>query len=330
MKIEINTHNWNEIEIKEVAQLFHATRRASPLWRPNQNLDWSQQFIHQQIERFSPSFVILARSEKKLVGMTCIITTEPTIYDLWRWHPIVLPGINENEIAASLIKAGIDQMHKAGVHRLEVCFDFSNDQLTSETKAYYQKYNSWYKQRGIVKLDETVYMTSKVSSCNLLAQHFPKDSFEIKSFSFEDKEKIYDCFYQAFLAGKDRSFLGKTEEQRRLMFNDYFDNPESLNKEASLILLRKNQVIGFSVFNTRPHVGDEHLAVFCIHPNYQGRGLGKTLLSLSISKITQQGEKLMSLGVDVDNVTAYELYKKNGFKTQTKLITHVWKTEKTT
>ncbi len=86
-------------------------------------------------------------------------------------------------------------------------------------------------------------------------------------------------------------------------------------------------MIGFTIFKSRPYIGDEHLALFCIHPDHQGKGLGQRLLSLSMSKVMQQGKNFMSVGVDLDNLAAYRTYQKLGFETQTKTINHEWKNE---
>ncbi len=325
MKIEVYRRNWNEVDVDEIAQLMLTARRASPFWRLEQNLDWFRQFIQRRKERFSPSFVILARSDGNLAGITTVITKDPTLYDLWRWHPVVLPGKHEDEIATTLINTAINQAKVDGIHRLEVCFDFGRDELRPETEAYYRKYGRWYELCGVGKLDEFVYMTCETAVSHPIAPNFLNDNFEIRTFNIQDKDNLYDCFYRAFRDGKDRSFLEKTESERQSMFDSYFDDPEYLNEEASLILSKNRQIIGFSIFKSRPHVGDEHLAVLCIHPDYQRKRLGSQLLSLAMSKIAQQGNKLMSLGVDLDNAAAYKLYKKLGFKTQTKLITHVWR-----
>jgi len=327
MKIETITYSWDEVDIAEVAHLFLAARRVSPFWQPNWNSDWFQQFIHQRIERFAPSFVILARAGGKLVGMTGIITADPTLYNLWRWHPVVLPGENEHEIAASLIAASIQQMRAAGVHSLEVVFDFTQDTMTPETEAYYQKYKNWYELAGAVKQDEFVFMTCQASGFKPPAESRLKDKFEINALNVQAKDDIYNCFYQAFLVGKDRSFLGRTEAQRRSMFDGHFDDPENLNTAASLVLAQNQQVIGFTIFTTRPYVGDEHLSLICMHPDHQGKGLGQHLLALSMSQIAQQGDKRMSLGVDLDNPAAYRVYQKLGFKAQNKFITHTWQDE---
>ena len=327
MKIETHVHQWSEVDIDEVAQLLFTTRQASPFWRSDQKLDSFRQFIEQRRERFSPSFVILARTGETLVGMMGIITENPSLYDLWRWHPIVLPGENEDEIASALIKASIHQMKVTDIHDLEICFDFSKEQITPAAVAYYQKYKSWYAQYGAVKLDEFVYMTCQSESFIHLSKNSLEAEFEVRNLSMQNKDDLYDCFYQAFLEGKDRSFLAKNEEQRRITFDEYFEHPENLNSSGSLILLKNHQVAGYTVFNFRPRIGDEHLSLICIHPEHQGKRLGQQLLSLSMSRIAQLGNKLFSLGVDLDNTVAYHLYRKMGFETQRKIITHIWKDE---
>ena len=83
----------------------------------------------------------------------------------------------------------------------------------------------------------------------------------------------------------------------------------------------------FSLFKTRPYLGDEHLTLLCVHPDHQGKKLGKQLLANSIVKIAQQGDKRISLGVDLENIAAYKLYQWAGFETQTRLVTYVWQNE---
>ena len=235
LNITIQSYNWNEVDTVEIAQLLLTVRRESPFWRPDWNLDWFQEFIRQRIERFSPSFVILARARGKLVGMTGIITADPTLYDLWRWHPVVLQEENEDEIAVALIKAGIQHMQAAGIHSIEVVFDFTQDHMTPETEAYYQKYGTWYELAGTVKRDEFVFMTCQSSDFKLTPQNRLKNEFEIAPLNIQARDDLYNCFYQAFLAGNDRSFLGRNEAQRRSMFAGYFEDSENLNTTASLV-----------------------------------------------------------------------------------------------
>jgi ribosomal protein S18 acetylase RimI-like enzyme len=327
MKLEIHKNDWNDIDLTEMAELLVTASSASPFWQPGWNLAWFQQFIHQKRAQFSPSFVVMARAQGKLVGMISIITTDPTLFDLWRWHPVVLPDENEQETAVKLIEASIHLMQNVGVHRLEVGFDFHTDSMTPETEAYYQKYRAWYDLAGAIKLDEFVYMTCEPSDFKPRSLNHIGDDFEINKLNISAKDALFECFYQAFLLGNDRSFLGRNEIQRQSMFDGYFDDRENINTAASLVLLKNQHVIGFTIFQTRPHVGDEHLALICIHPAYQGKKLGQYLLELSMVKVFAQEHQLISLGVDLENRAAYQLYQKIGFKNQSKFITHVWQAE---
>jgi ribosomal protein S18 acetylase RimI-like enzyme len=240
---------------------------------------------------------------------------------------VVLPAQNEAEIASGLIQASTTHMKAASAHWLEVCFDFSGARMTPELKAYYHKYKSWYEVCGAELLEEYVYMTCSTSGFEHLSKGFLKDGFHIESFTIQDKDEVYRCFYDAFINGNDHSFLKRTEGSRRVMFDKYFDDPENINKEASLILSKQGFVVGFCVFKTRPNVGDEHLVLLCIHPDHQREGLGTQLLSFSISKISQTKRDLISLGVDINNFAALKLYRKLGFQTHSKFITYICKNE---
>jgi hypothetical protein len=143
MAVNIQAHNWSDVNLLEITQLVNKAGFSAPFWNPDLILDWVHQFLEQAIERFSSSFVILARTGKDLVGMTSVITSDPSRYELWRWHPVVLPAQNEAEIATGLIQASITHMKAASAHWLEVCFDFSGAGMTPELKSYYHKYKSW-------------------------------------------------------------------------------------------------------------------------------------------------------------------------------------------
>jgi predicted GNAT family acetyltransferase len=64
--------------------------------------------------------------------------------------------------------------------------------------------------------------------------------------------------------------------------------------------------------------GFTEVSAVCTHPQYQGRGYGKTLLSALISRIKRRGETPF-LHVKTENVTAVRLYEKLGFKRRAEL-----------
>jgi hypothetical protein len=46
-----------------------------------------------------------------------------------------------------------------------------------------------------------------------------------------------------------------------------------------------------------------------------------------MSKIAAGGNSPITLGVDLENVAAYQLHQKLGFETQSNFITHAWRDE---
>ncbi len=92
-----------------------------------------------------------------------------------------------------------------------------------------------------------------------------------------------------------------------------------------MVLVEGEKVRGFSLLQTRQRVGDQHLALVVVAPDYQRKGWGRALLSASIRTAVGQGHDYFSIGVDLVNEIAFQLYSSLGFEIQTKLINHIWK-----
>lgn len=326
MSVEISIQDWNEVDLDELVNLTFKAWRSTPLWPEGRTLEMFRDYVLQMKERFSPSFLILARSGGDLVGWLCVITEDPSMYDIWRWHPVVLPGRNEEEIGVKLIGASLEKMKREGVDYAEVCFDLGQERLSPEGEHKYKKTSGWYQQNGFRLMDETAYMICRSDEFKPFQQSSLDQGYEIREYREEDREALFDCFTTSFLESQDRSFHEKSEDQRVAMFKKYVDDAD-LNQAGTLLLLKDGKIVGFTVFNIRPAIGDEHLGFIGIHPDHRGRSLGKHLLSNAMIEIAKQGDKVFSLGVDLVNQAAYRLYQDLGFTTQTKLITHYWKGE---
>ncbi|MHA2327675.1 MAG: GNAT family N-acetyltransferase, partial [Candidatus Hodarchaeales archaeon] len=133
--------------------------------------------------------------------------------------------------------------------------------------------------------------------------------------------------YEAFINGKDRTFLDQSENERQEYFKDYYDRSRQYIKDASIVLKdRENhKIVGISMI--RPREEDAHLALLATHPAYQRRGLGEKMLRLIVKKVEELGFKTMSLGVDQENTPALNLYQRMGFKSISHIITYCWKPE---
>ena len=78
-----------------------------------------------------------------------------------------------------------------------------------------------------------------------------------------------------------------------------------------LILEEDNKVIGYC--GAWLVVDEAHITNIAVLPAYQGRGLGKVLLSSMIKECMLQAIKRMTLEVRESNLVAQSLYKKSGF-----------------
>jgi ribosomal protein S18 acetylase RimI-like enzyme len=65
---------------------------------------------------------------------------------------------------------------------------------------------------------------------------------------------------------------------------------------------------------TTGHGQRAHLARLAVHPNVQGRGVGRALLSDLFTKVTQHGIVRLSVNTQSDNATSLSLYRKMGFQ----------------
>ncbi|MCK4933339.1 GNAT family N-acetyltransferase [Candidatus Bathyarchaeota archaeon] len=166
-----------------------------------------------------------------------------------------------------------------------------------------------------------------ISEINLENAQVPS-YYEVEPLIETDENKLYQCYYQTFSTGKDRSFFDQTDAERRAFFTQTFNRSEPLNEETSLTLTKDQQIIGFSLVRPTHGAGNCHLWMFGVHPNCRRRGLGKSLLRLIMKKSAQRGFRTMSLSCELNNKSAYKLDQGQGFKKQFSKIAYSWKTDR--
>ncbi|MHA2296626.1 MAG: GNAT family N-acetyltransferase [Candidatus Hodarchaeales archaeon] len=316
LSIVITNHELDDVDISEIAHVTLAARKASHD-RGILSLEKVERQLREQFNRVTPPEVLLARANGKLVGWLCFYEYNSHYAHVWNWHPDVLPGINEEDIASKLIEKSVKLAMEKGTARIFV--DFVIKEEISRTNRIYDKYKSWYDKHGINKLNETVLMRRDLLEHVLESGKFPKN-YEIKPLAEVDEDELYGCRYEVFMNSGDRSFLELTVRERLDTFTSNIIRSEDLNEEASLVLLKDKEIVGFSVVHFRSHEG--YLRSFGIHPDHRRKKLGKALLQLSMNIIKQQGMKSMSLDVDIENRPAYDFYLNLGFKTISRVISH--------
>ena len=85
---------------------------------------------------------------------------------------------------------------------------------------------------------------------------------------------------------------------------------DSVGSYQSTVIEYKNQVVGFCIL--QPVLDEANLLLMAIHPQYQGQGLGYTLLDESIQLLKNNPVQIF-LEVRESNLGAIKLYEKTGF-----------------
>ena len=77
-------------------------------------------------------------------------------------------------------------------------------------------------------------------------------------------------------------------------------------------VLRSSEVFGYLILASAAQ--ESHLLNIAIHPNSQGRGLGRSFLEFAISLAINEGSERLFLEVRPSNNSARALYQKKGFQ----------------
>ena len=77
------------------------------------------------------------------------------------------------------------------------------------------------------------------------------------------------------------------------------------------VLDNKGEIIGHAVMSYA--VGECHILNLCVHPDYQGQGLGRKLILHLLDIGRRNGSRIAFLEVRLSNASAYNLYQSLGF-----------------
>lgn len=124
-------------------------------------------------------------------------------------------------------------------------------------------------------------------------------------------EEIYRCYVAAFSQGDAEFFFCQDKTEKRDFFNT-LGLEKAIHEDASLILMQGSRLVGFAY--VLPH-GEKncHISCMCVHPDFQGQGLGKLILQIIQKRAAAQGYKTITLGTET-GMRAFQLYRKYGFE----------------
>ena len=266
----------------------------------------------------APYYYILARERGNLVGYAGIYVYTASMVYLESWQPLILPEYSSESLFLQILKECIEQVRRIGRNRLEVFLM----NLTEDVMGTYELYKPLYEAAGMKRGHEWTSMTCDLSRSKLKEPEFP-DDFHLRPLSEISNEELWPCYNASFMTSEDGRYLNQTEEQRRENFEDFFDRKKPMVDDASIVLMNREEIVGFMKINIYSDSG--FVNGVGIHPDYRRRGLGRAMMKASLVRAKQSDMQSVTLEVDVENKGAIELYKQVDFISTHGSISHVWK-----
>jgi len=306
--MEMSIHTWDEVDFQELAAAMHPARA--------HHKKTIQLLVHEFLRwRYSePPVVICARSHNELVGWLMLHTTSPAMAEInpgpFGGHPVVR---GSSEVRACLIKEAISYATARGFEKIDLTISME------EPSEQFKTYESQYTACGF----EPFYFCMK---CILSEQEYSgfevPAGIEIKQTTQVSEDDLYHCYCDAFSAGEAEFFFDQTEDEKWEFFKELSPS-EALIEECSLVFIKDQHVVGFTYLLEYGGEENSHLSLICIHPDFQGQGLGKALLFTTMKKAARK-YRAMTLYTEADT-SALELYRACGFREGGGSITYIYR-----
>ncbi len=323
--MEIRIIPLNQANLRGLAQLAVPLLQASPATR---NLGYSVEGLTRWLQCLQfeiPPVLIQAHTGRELQGWLLLFRHDALRATINPWalngHPFVPSGKQQKLIITRLLEATILFAKEQGISRLEI--HFKHIEEPQKTQANFPLI---YQDLAFEPMSETILMRRSLDSLTFSAPSFPA-KITLKSLLDVSDNELYQTYYEIFNTGQDRFFFDQTESERRAFFDETFDRSEPLNPETTLVLIKDEQIIGFSLVRPTHGPDNVHLWMFGIHPQYRRQGLAKRLLRLLLLKSKEQDFHTMSLACEPQNQPAYSLYQIHEFQEEFRQIEYSWKTK---
>ena len=302
--MQINTRQWHELDLHEIAQLTYAAKEAESQTSGEKAVERIVKWLREQFAEL-PRLAVLARSGERLVGWVMLVVQNPTKVEINPWylggHPLVAPDQDHQEVGSLLLQEAIVWARSEGFEVIELCI--ARD-LTADPQVY-ESFSDWYASLGFRVREESVGFFHHLSSLDLPTLVAP-EGIEIRLVTEVDQDELYRCYHATMTAGQSRFFFDQSETERRAYF-DTFGKTYGCHEETSLVLVQDEHIVGFSY--TIPFGEHLHLDWIGIHPDVRRRGLGRFLLLLLMERAASTGFQTMGLSCDAGNTRAIALYR---------------------
>jgi dTDP-4-amino-4,6-dideoxy-D-galactose acyltransferase len=150
-------------------------------------------------------------------------------------------------------------------------------------------------------------------------------------FCFSDnlfsREELYNLSFESGKYSRFKCDKKFTEEQFKNLYKKWIDN--SLDSDFAddvLVYVVDNKIAGFvtyKIINNQGVVG-----LIGVLPNYQGNGIGKSLIKFLESKLIEINIRVLRIPTQKENIKACSFYERLGYEVKSSvIIKHFWKND---
>jgi ribosomal-protein-alanine N-acetyltransferase len=302
--IQVKSGKLSSEDCKKLARFNISTRRGTPLESNRSVVD-----IARSIESLSTNdgFRILTASDEDgdFVGWIYYYVAFPLMTFISGFYPVV--DDSAGDIASALIEASKNEIIERGHTRLEIELEFPSD----VHRAHSDKLVELYRKCGFQFAAEEVHMKSDLSAIELPELDLPQ-GYMLRNFSEFSYDMLEGPGFQTLKNSKEGLFLSMSQAEQKVTLEYFFDKSRPYIEDASLILEREGDIIGFVITRQKddePDIGPVGLA-----PEARGKGLASYLLVRVLESLKDIGSTSAYLDTTITNLPAQKLYRKYGFE----------------
>jgi len=306
LMIRVESKRIRPEDCKILARITSSAREKTPLESGK-----SIEEIAANIERISSSDevqILVARDDNGVVlGWISFYVGIPPMAFIDEFMPIVDSQYEPEKTALTLIEEAKRDTVERGYTRLEIEMKLQTD----AHRALSKRFIDWYERCDFQFAAEEVHMSSDLTSLSLPSLSPPRNCI-LRKLSEVSYEHLERAGFQIFERSKEALFLSMTHTERKVNLKYFFDTSRPFIENASPILERDGEIIGFII--TRMREKEAEIGPVGIIPEARGQGLGSYLLASVLKSLRGNDVKDVTLDTSLVNHPARRLYKQHGFK----------------
>ena len=307
LKISVQSKVLTKEDCRILAEITKSMREGTPI-----EGEMTVETLARNIEKISESneFRILIASDERgsFVGWTYYYIAFPLMAFINGYYPVVKEVNGSERITSSLIEASKKDVLELGQHsRLEIEVVFPS----KEHRAHFKGLIDSYQKCGFKFAAEEMHMSSDLRAIHLPELELPQ-GYQVRKLSEVSYDQLVQPAFHTLKNSKEGLFLSLSHAEQETTLQYWFDKSKPYVDDASLILQRDGNVVGFVI--TRPTDDGPEIGPVGLVPEDRGKGLASYLLASVLENLKNSGATSVDLDTTVINFPSQKLYRKYGFE----------------